>query len=83
MEKLIIEMEKYKRENLVLTDKDLKELQTLSNEMNVLIKHSSEKITINKESFVSYFNLLTLFKEIEGFNHAINYVDSYNKENEK
>ena len=76
-------MEKYKRENLVLTDKDLKELQTLSNEMNVLIKHSSEKITINKESFVSYFNLLTLFKEIEGFNHAINYVDSYNKENEK
>lgn len=83
MEKLIIEMEKYRRENLTLTDKELKELQTLSNEINVLIKHSGEKITLNKESFCTYFNLLILFKEIEGFNCAINYVDSYNKEKKK
>ena len=80
MEKLIIEMEKYRRENLTLSDKELKELQTLSNEMMVILKHSGEKVTIDKQSFSTYFNLLTAYKEIEGFNHAINYVDSYNKE---
>ena len=76
-------MEKYRRENLIITDKELKELQALSNEINIILKHSGEKITLNKESFSTYFNLLTLFKEIEGFNHAINYVDSYNKENKE
>ncbi len=83
MEKLIIEMEKYKRDNLTMSEKELKELQTLMNEISILIKHSSEKVTINKETFTTYFNLLTIFKEIEGFNHAINYIESYNKENEK
>lgn len=80
MEKLILEMEKYRRENLIMSDKELKELQTLTNEINILIKHSSEKITINKETFATYFNLLKTFKEIEGFNHALNYIESYNKE---
>lgn len=83
MEKLIIELEKYRRENLTMTDKELKELQSLSNEINIILKHSGEKITLNKESFCTYFNLLNLFKEIEGFNNAINYVESYNKENKE
>ncbi|MBO5712204.1 MAG: hypothetical protein J6R47_05130 [Acholeplasmatales bacterium] len=80
MEKLIIRMEAYKKDNLTMSEKELKELQALTNEINILIKHSSEKITINKADFATYFNLLTTFKEIEGFNHAINYVESYNKE---
>lgn len=83
MEKLILEMENYKRTNLVLSDKELKELQTFTNEINILIKHSSEKITINKDTFATYFNLLTAFKEIEGFNHAINYIEAYNKESKE
>lgn len=83
MEKLIIEMEKYRRENLTMSDKELKEIQNLSNEINILIKHSAEKITIDKQTFSTYFNLLVRYKEIEGFNHAINYIDSYNKENKE
>ena len=83
MEKLILEMEKYRRENLTMTDKELKELQALSNEINIILKHSGEKITLNKESFCTYFNLLTTFKEIEGFNYVVNYIEEYNKENEK
>ena len=83
MEKLILEMEKYRRENLTMTDKELQELKNLSNEINILIKHSGEKITIVKDVFSSYFNLLNIYKEIEGFNHAMNYIEAYNKENEK
>ena len=80
MENLIIEMEKYRRENLTMSDKELKDLQNISSEMNIILKHSSEKVTVDKQTFSNYFNLLTLYKEIEGFNHAINYVESYNKE---
>ena len=80
MEKLIIEMEKYRRDNLTMSDKELKDLQNISSEMNIILKHSSEKVTVDKQAFSTYFNLLTLYKEIEGFNHAINYVNSYNKE---
>lgn len=80
MEKLIIEMEKYRRENLTITDKEVKELQSLINEINILIKHSGEKITLDKQTFVTYFTLMSLYKEIEGFNHAMNYIEAYNKE---
>ena len=80
MEKLIIEMGKYCNENLSMTDKEVKELQSLINEINILIKHSGEKITLDKQTFATYFTLMSLYKEIEGFNHAINYVTSYNKE---
>ena len=80
MEKLIIEMEKYRRENLTMSDKEVKELQSLINEINILIKHSGEKITLDKQTFVTYFTLMSLYKEIEGFNHAMNYIEAYNKE---
>ena len=83
MEKLIIEMEKYRRENLNMSDKELKDLQTLLNEMNILLKHSGEKITIDKVALSTYFNLITLYKEIEGFNQALTFIYSYNKENKE
>lgn len=80
MEKLIIEMEKYRRENLSMNDKELKDLQTLSNEINIVLKHSSEKITLDKTTFSNYFSLFNQYKEIEGFNQAVDYIVAYSKE---
>lgn len=81
MENLIIEMEKYRAENITLTDADIDFLNRLSAEINVVMKHSSDHVTFDKHELIQYLNLISQYNRIEGFNTAINFVDAYNKEN--
>ena len=80
MVNLIMEMEKYRRENITLTEADIQTINRIMSEMNVVLKHSSDRVTFDKNDLVTYVNLIAQYNLMEGFNTAINFVDAYYKE---
>ena len=80
MVNLIMEMEKYRRENMTLTEADIQTINRVTSEMNVVLKHSSDRVTFDKNDLVAYVNLMAQYNRMEGFNTAINFVDAYYRE---
>lgn len=76
MNELIEKLHAHRSALLPENDADFELLNAINGEVNVVVKHSADKITFAKEDLLRYHDLGFKYKLIEGFNMAISYLES-------
>ena len=74
MTEFITKLNEYRSAMLPENEFDLAKLNALNNELQVVLKHSADKVTFGKDELNIYHDLGFRYKMIEGFNLAIDYL---------
>ena len=80
MENLIKNIEKYRNETFPESKEELEKVNKINYELNIVAKHSDDKITFDKKMLFEFIDLACKYKIIEGLSVAISLIKDSNKE---